>query len=137
MDTVFEHSAGGIVLTQEGKLVVVRTRNLRGEIVYGLPKGRLEEGESAVDAAAREVTEETGLDVEALDEPARTAAYWYVRDGLRVRKRVDFFRFMVIGGDPSDHDGEIDEVLQLDLPAAFDCLTYRSERDIARQALCD
>ncbi len=135
METVFEHSAGGIVLTPEGRLVIVRTRNLRGETVYGLPKGHLEDGEAALDAAAREVSEETGFQVEAVDEPPHTVSYWYVRDGVRVRKRVDFFRFTVTGGDPSLHDGEIEEVLEVEVPAGLDCLTYRSERDTARQVL--
>lgn len=135
METVFEHSAGGIVLTPEGRLVIVRTRNLRGETVYGLPKGHLEDGEAALDAAAREVSEETGFQVEAVDEPPHTVSYWYVRDGVRVRKRVDFFRFTVTGGGPSLHDGEIEEVLEVEVPAGLDCLTYRSERDTARQVL--
>ena len=57
MKTVFEHSAGGVVVAVDGRLVIVRTRNLRGEKVYTLPKGHVEPGESSVAAAMREVTE--------------------------------------------------------------------------------
>ena len=110
MDTVFEHSAGGIVLTPDGRLVVVRTKNLKDDTVFALPKGQLEIGETAADAAQREVVEETGYLVERVGEPPQTASYWFVRDGTRVKKRVDFFRFDVVGGDSADHDSEIDEV---------------------------
>ena len=137
MDTVFEHSAGGIVLTEAGRLVAIRTRNLKGDLVLALPKGHVEGGESAAEAAAREVREETGFAVEPVDEPTSTASYWYVRDGTRVRKRVDFFRFRVIGGDAADHDWEVEEVVLLDLPEGVEELTYPSERDIARESVCD
>ena len=135
MDTVFEHSAGGIVLTPDGRLVVVRTKNLKGDTVFALPKGQLEIGETAADAAQREVVEETGYLVERVGEPPQTASYWFVRDGTRVKKRVDFFRFDVVGGDSADHDSEIDEVLALDIEVGVERLTYKSEREMARKAL--
>ena len=135
MDTVFEHSAGGIVLTPDGRFVVVRTKNLKDDTVFALPKGQLEIGETAADAAQREVVEETGYLVERVGEPPQTASYWFVRDGTRVKKRVDFFRFDVVGGDSADHDSEIDEVLALDIEVGVERLTYKSEREMARKAL--
>lgn len=136
MRTVFERSAGGIVLTGDGRLVVVRTTNLRGRPVVTLPKGLLERGESAVSAARREVREETGFEVRAIaDTPADVVEYWFVRDGVRVRKRVDFFRFTTIGGSPDLHDGEVDEVLVVGAADAIDMLSYPAERRVVRKAL--
>ena len=136
MKTVFERSAGGIVLTTDGRLVVVRTTNLKGEPVVTLPKGLLERGESAVAAARREVTEETGLEVGATtDAPAEILEYWFVRDRVRVKKRVEFFRFEVVGGDTGLHDGEIDEVLVLEVDGALDILSYPTERRLVRKAV--
>lgn len=135
MDTVFEHSAGGIVLTDDGRLVIARTTNLKDEPVFALPKGHLHPGETAREAARREVTEETGYLVDHVTGPARTVSYWFVRDRIRVRKRVDFFRLVVVGGDPTDHDSEIDEVLALDPGEGAELLTYKSERTIALRAL--
>ena len=137
METVFEHSAGGIVLTGASELVAVRTTNLKGESVLALPKGHLEEGETALDAAAREVREETGYEVEASGQAPQTISYWFVRRGTRVRKRVDFFCFNVVGGDPGDHDGEIEEVVLLPLPDGADRLTYQGERQVVAAAACD
>ena len=134
--TVFEHSAGGVVLTADGMLVVVRTRNLAGRSVVTLPKGLLEAGERAVDAARREVTEETGLEVRAAERaPAGVVEYWFVRDRVRVKKRVDFFRFTVTGGDPALHDDEVDDVVILEPSAAMGKLTYPAEREVVRKAL--
>ena len=51
------------VIVQDGKLVVSRERR-RGVEHLLLPGGRVKAGESILDALAREVAEETGLDVE-------------------------------------------------------------------------
>ena len=136
MRTVFERSAGGIVHTADGRVVVVRTTNLKGEPVVTLPKGLLEAGESAISAARREVTEETGFEVRATPgAPAGVLEYWFVRERVRVKKRVEFFRFTVVGGSADLHDGEIDEVLVVEEATAVDMLSYPSERDLVRKAL--
>ena len=134
--TVFEHSAGGIVQTAGGKLVVVQTRNLAGRPVVTLPKGLVETGETALSAARREVTEETGYEVRATTpSPAGVTEYWFVRERVRVRKRVEFFRFTVTGGDPARHDGEVDQVLVLEPESAIAMLSYPTEREVVQEAL--
>jgi len=55
-------AAGGIICgvgSNSGKIAVVRRRRYGGEI--GLPKGKLNEGETEAAAALREVEEETGI----------------------------------------------------------------------------
>ena len=124
------------MLTTDGRLVVVQARNLAGQPVVTLPKGLLEAGEQAIEAARREVTEETGLEVRAADRArAGVVEYWFVRDRMRVKKRVDFFRFTVTGGDPALHDDEVDEVVILEPLAAMGKLTYPAERDVVSKAL--
>ena len=58
-----------------------------------LPKGHIEAGESVVQAALREVREETGFrDLELLQpQPCGPAAYHYMRDGEKRFKTVHFF----------------------------------------------
>ena len=50
-------SAGGIILNKENKIAMVEQRN----DIWSLPKGHLEKNESELDAAIREIHEETGL----------------------------------------------------------------------------
>jgi 8-oxo-dGTP pyrophosphatase MutT (NUDIX family) len=62
-----EFSAGGLVVRRfRGRpfLAVVRVR----DDILALPKGHPEPGEAAVEAARREVREETGLSAEALEK---------------------------------------------------------------------
>ncbi len=138
MTVAFEFSAGGVVTDRSDNLVLVRVVNYAGDPKIALPKGLVERGESALVAATREVNEETGLEVEALsDEPASLIEYWFVRpsDKARVKKKVSFFRFDVVGGDPADHDAEVEEVLVVPIAEGLELLSYPSEAQAAREAL--
>lgn len=53
----YRNDAGGVVLNARGEMVLVLQRNG----VWSLPKGKIEEGEERLDAAKREIAEETGV----------------------------------------------------------------------------
>jgi 8-oxo-dGTP diphosphatase len=55
--------AGAVVRDETGRLLLVRRGHEPGLGAWSLPGGRIEPGESAAEAAVREVREETGLDV--------------------------------------------------------------------------
>jgi 8-oxo-dGTP diphosphatase len=59
--------AGGVVLTADGRVVLVRRASDPAAGTWTLPGGAVEVGESAREAAAREILEETGLVVEVGD----------------------------------------------------------------------
>ena len=86
-------SAGGVVVRGEEIVVIVPTRRASdGSRVLALPKGHIDPGENALQAATREVREETGV----VGEPVRElgeARYWYRRDGQTIPKSVKFFLF--------------------------------------------
>ena len=132
-----DFSVGGVVTDQEGRVALIRTTNLRGDPVWGLPKGHPKKGEAPLAAAIREVEEETGLIVEApAADPASSIDYWFVgRDGVRVHKRVDFYRMHALGGDPALHDDEVEEVTVLPPAKALALLTYDNERAALAAAL--
>ncbi len=50
-------SAGGVVVNQKGEILVVNQNNNS----WSLPKGHIEPGEDAIDAAKREIHEESGI----------------------------------------------------------------------------
>ena len=55
---------------------------------WGFPKGHIEAGESEHAAALREIREETGLEVELLEEFRQADDYWIQRRSGRVQKRA-------------------------------------------------
>ena len=128
-----EFSAGGVVVRRmRGRpfVAVVRVRN----DVLALPKGHPDAGESAAEAAWREVREETGLEAEVV-EKLDDIRYWYVRGGERVMKIVSFFLFRYRRGSVADHDHEVEEALWIPLDEAPDRLAYKGEREMATMAL--
>src|SRR5438552_13284097 len=101
-----EYSAGGVVVRGEQMVAIVPTRRAAdGSSVLALPKGHIDRGETPLQAAQREVREETGILAEALCELGE-ARYWYRRDGRTIPKSVSFFLFAYRNGDIADHDPE-------------------------------
>ena len=136
MRTEFHVSAGGVVYRRddEGRIwiAVIRVRDR-----LALPKGLVERGEKTLETAVREVQEETGLKVAPrafLDK----IDYWYYwrENGEKVRhhKVVYFYLMEYKGGDPSQHDEEVDEVLWLPIDEALEKLSYKSERQVVQKA---
>lgn len=134
-EDVLEVSAGGVVVRGEEVIVIVPTRRAAdGTRVLGLPKGHLDPGESAVEAATREVREETGVIAEPVEQLG-DVRYVYRRRGREVHKSVTFFLFHFRAGDPADHDDEVEEARWMELPRAARELTYEGEREMVARAL--
>ena len=63
LESIFDYSkgivaAGGIVKNEEGKTLIIFRRGF-----WDLPKGKVEKGEKIINAAQREVEEETGVKI--------------------------------------------------------------------------
>lgn len=123
---LLEFSAGGVVLDAEGRVLLIRARDLRGQPVWTLPKGALTQGETSADAALREVREETGYRCE-LERELAPVTYWFRRDGRQVKKTVRWFLMRPLEK-VGDHDHEVDEVLWTDKADALARLRYDSDR---------
>jgi 8-oxo-dGTP pyrophosphatase MutT (NUDIX family) len=137
-----ELSSGGLVYRRaRGQWMVClggRRRSGEGGLVWSIPKGHVEAGESMADAARREVREETGLDAE-VEDTLGDVTYWYARkdaDGrlLRVFKRVRFFLLRHRGGRFADRDRELDAVRWFPLAHAEAAIAYASEQALVRRA---
>jgi len=130
-----ERSAGGVVVRGEELVAIVPTRRASdGTRVVALPKGHIDRGETPLQAAQREVREETGILAEPVCELGE-ARYWYRRDGQTIPKSVSFFLFSFLEGDTSDHDEEVEEVRWIGLAEAQRELTHAAEREIVERAV--
>jgi 8-oxo-dGTP pyrophosphatase MutT (NUDIX family) len=130
-----ELSAGGVVVRDGQVVVIVPTRRAAdGSSVLALPKGHVDPGESELEAATREVREETGVVAEPVCELGQSR-YWYRRDGRTVSKTVHFYLFSYVQGDTADHDDEVEQARWIDLSEAREQLTYPAERDMVARAL--
>jgi 8-oxo-dGTP pyrophosphatase MutT (NUDIX family) len=135
MATEREFSCGGVVVRGSDCIVIVPTRRAAGGAqVLALPKGHPENGESAADAALREVREEAGVEA-TVRERLGDVRYWYQRDGVRIAKTVTFFLLDYVSGEPADHDHEVEYARWIGLGEAARSLSYKGERDMAARAL--
>src|SRR4029077_8112220 len=130
-----ELSAGGVVVRGEQIVVIVPTRRASdGTRVLALPKGHIDPGETALQAAEREVREETGIVAEPVRELGETR-YWYRRDGQTIPKTVSFYLFSYVSGDTDDHDEEVEEARWIGMRDAQRKLSHTAEREIVARAV--
>lgn len=111
----------------------------RGRLLWSLPKGHIEQGETAQQAAVREVQEETGILGEIVAELG-TIDFWFVAEDRRIHKTVRHFLLRRIEGELSDADIEVDEVDWVPMPGLRERLAYPDERglvDTAGRLLAD
>lgn len=137
MESRNEVSAGGVVYRREDgelQIALAARRTRRGDLAWGLAKGAIEAGESEEQAAVREVHEETGLEVD-VESDLGDIRYFYVWEGVRVRKRVHFFLMRMTGGDLADHDSEMEDVRWFPLRSALKRAAYKGEREVIERAV--
>ena len=133
---VDEFSAGGLVVDLGGEVpkgALIGRTDRQGRLLWSLPKGHIEEGETAEQAALREVREETGIDGEILGELG-TIDFWFVADGRRIHKTVRHYLMRRVSGELSDADIEVDEVAWVPLPDIRSQLAYPDERGLVDTA---
>ncbi|MCE5290745.1 MAG: NUDIX hydrolase [Nocardiaceae bacterium] len=139
MRTVRETSAGGLVISGlDGpreflRAALIGRTDRRGRLLWSLPKGHIEQGESAEETAMREVREETGISGSVLASLG-SIEYWFVTEGRRIHKTVHHYLMRALGGELSDSDVEVTEVAWVPLSELESKLAYADERKLAELA---
>ena len=89
-------AAGGLVENEEGNILIITRKGWRD-----LPKGHIDEGESAEEAAIREVGEETGLQDMDIITPLCTTRHFHRAYGEWEVKQTEWFLMSAAGSEPA------------------------------------
>jgi ADP-ribose pyrophosphatase YjhB (NUDIX family) len=131
---VDEVSAGGLVIDKSGSQgLLIGRRDQKDptgtKILWSLPKGHIEEGETPEQAAIREVAEETGINSE-ITQSLGVIDFWFMAGGKRIHKTVHHFIFKETGGLLAAQESEVDEVGWFPLAEIVGLLAYPDEKKL-------
>ena len=123
-------SSGGVIFRNANgdfEVALVSRRN-----IWCLPKGLIEENETAEEAALREVQEETGLKGEIVSKIGEVSYSFFRKQ--RYFKTVHFYLLRFVGGSMEAHDSEMERVKWFPIADAIKVLTYVNEKKIMNKA---
>ncbi|MES2345791.1 MAG: NUDIX domain-containing protein [Chlamydiota bacterium] len=136
MKTLHVESFGIIPLAQsQGIWKVLLILHKEGSH-WSFPKGRKnEKNETHIEAALRELKEETGLDVQQLlqDTPL-LESYTFRRQGTIIQKTVHYYP-AIVTGELNLQEEEIRDACWLTLDEAMAKLTFKEARSLCRHAM--
>ena len=132
-----EISAGCVVYRTTDTTTEVALIQPHDRKAWALPKGLIERGEAPEAAAQREAREETGLSgtiVTKIDTIKYSYMAKWENPPTRIFKIVTFYLLRYTGGDPSQHDREVDRVEWFPIDQAISNASYPQEKGVLRKA---
>ena len=118
-----EKSCGCIVLNDQKEILLVH--HLKGH--WGFPKGHMEEGETEIETALREVKEETNIDVEINEKYRYTQNYCPQED---IQKEVVLFLAQSKNNAKKAQQEEVSEVKWFSFEEALETITYDNTKEV-------
>ena len=125
-----EKSCGCIVINEKDEVLLIHHN--AGH--WDFPKGHVEDGETEIQTAMREVKEETNLDVEVNEKYRYTTKYSPKED---VIKEVIYFLAKNINNNKQAQLEEVSEVKWFKLDEALNKITYDTSKDILIKLMKD
>lgn len=125
----YEKSCGAIIIDNAKVLLV---KHKKGH--WDFPKGHMEQGETEVQTAIREVKEETNINID-IDEMKRYVVTYNPQPN--VVKEVVFFVAKKIDGDILLQEAEISEAEWLEYSQALEQITFQTNKDLLKKVIKD
>ena len=121
----------GCIIIKNRKVLLVYEKNTN---FWGFPKGHMEEGESEIQTALREVKEEVGLEVD-IDKEKRYELNYIIRD------EIDKTTVLYIARTKSEEiimqESEIANIKWCDFDEALNTLTFENWKEMFKKVIKD
>ena len=135
-----EYSAGGIIYrieNEEPQFLLIKNAAFKDptKTYWGFPKGHLEEGEGAEQAALREVQEETGIEVELLELIDKVEYTFHHPQHDLTKKQVSFFLMRYVKGEAKPQEKEVLELGWFNAEDALNMLSFDQNKTLLKKAL--
>ncbi|HIC09242.1 MAG TPA: NUDIX hydrolase, partial [Aquificales bacterium] len=121
--------AGGVVIKDKKEVLLIKNPSN----VWTFPKGHIEKGETPIQAAIREVKEETKVEGEVISYLGKIN-YSFFWKGIKVYKTVYFYLMRYISGIPVP-SWEVKDTRFFPLEKAQKLLRYKGDKRIFLRAL--
>ena len=126
-----EKSCGAIVfyLKEDKEQILLIKHSNSGH--WSFPKGHVEEGETEVETAVREIMEETGVNAD-IDTRFRTVVTYSPKKD--VIKDVVYFFATTDNYDTRNQEEEVSEVRWVDIDKALGSVSYKNDKELVKKA---
>ena len=127
-----EKSCGAIVfyLKEDKEQILLIKHSNSGH--WSFPKGHVEEGETEVETAVREIMEETGVNAD-IDTRFRTVVTYSPKKD--VIKDVVYFFATTDNYDTRNQEEEVSEVRWVDIDKALGSVSYKNDKELVKKAI--
>jgi 8-oxo-dGTP pyrophosphatase MutT (NUDIX family) len=122
-----EKSCGCIIIEDKKVLLIKQCNN-----TWGFPKGHVEDEETEIETAIREVKEETNLDVSV--NVSKRYTMEYVTDKGN-DKEVVLFMAKRINGKIKPQESEISDIAWVSFDKALELISYENTKEVFKKAI--
>lgn len=126
-----EKSCGALVYRKKNAEIEILLLKHKFGGHWSFPKGHVEDGESEIETALREVKEETGLTIK-LEEGFRQSVEYYPRPNIK--KQVVYFLGFAEDDRTKRQEEEISEIRWTPLRNAHREVTFRNDKNLINHA---